>query len=69
MAHVIVLWQMQKFTCYCTVFTLLYFEFEDNFQVQSPRDLYLEGRFKGGFYCVTRLGGLHIEGLIFGILR
>ena len=25
LAHVIVLWQMQKFTCFCTVFALLYF--------------------------------------------
>ena len=41
--HVMVLWQMQKFMCYCTVFTLTYFEFEGNFQVQAPRGLYLEG--------------------------
>ena len=44
LAHVIVLWQMQKFLCYCTVFALLYFEFEGNFQVQAPGGLYLEGR-------------------------
>ena len=33
------------------------------FQVQAPR-----GRFKWGL-CVTSLGGLYLEGLIFGILR
>ena len=42
------------------------------FQVQAPpggEGLYLEGRFNGGFFCVTGLGGLYSEGLIFGILR
>ena len=39
------------------------------FQVQAPGDLYLEGGFNGGFFCVTSLGGLYLEGLIFGILR
>ena len=41
LAHVIVLWQMQKFTCFFTVFALLYFE--GNFQVQASGGLYLEG--------------------------
>ena len=27
--------------------------------------LYLEGRFKGGFFCVTSLGGLYLEGAYF----
>ena len=27
-----VLWQMQKFMCYYTVFAFINFEFEDNFQ-------------------------------------
>ena len=39
--------------CYCTVFALFYFEFESNFQVL--------GR--------ASLGGLHFEGLSFGILH
>ena len=39
LAHVIILWQMQKFMRYCTVFGLFYFEFEGNFQVQAPGDL------------------------------
>ena len=28
----------------------------------------MEGRFNGGFFCVTGSGGLYLEGLIFGIL-
>ena len=53
-----------------TVFALFYFAFEGNFQVQAPRrgGLYLEGDLTEGF-CVTSLGGLYLEGLIFGILR
>ena len=39
------------------------------FQVQAPGGVYLEGRFNGGFFCVTSLGGLYMEGLIFRILR
>ena len=51
---------MQKFMCYCTVFAFLNnFEFEDNFQVQAPRGLYLEGRFIGGFF-VLRVWGAYI---------
>ena len=26
----------------------------------------MEGRFNGGFFCVTSLGGLYLEGLIHG---
>ena len=53
---------------------LFYFVFEGNFQVQVPRGLYSDGRFTGGIFCVTSLGGLYLEGLIhggliFGILR
>ena len=31
-----------------------------------PEGLYSEGRFNGGFFCVTSLGGLYLEGLIDG---
>ena len=31
-----------------------------------PGGLYLEGRFNGGFFCVTGLRGLYLEGLIHG---
>ena len=57
--------------CYCTVFSLLCFEFEDNFRVQAPGGLYFGGRFIGGFFCVTSLAGagLYLEGHIFGTLR
>ena len=44
------------------------------FQVQAPGDLYLEGRFNGGFLALPVWGtyiwrGLYMEGLTFGILR
>ena len=53
-----------------TIFALFYFVFGGNFQVQAPRGgLYLEGQFNGGGgFSVTSLGGLCMEGLIFGIL-
>ena len=34
-----------------------------------PRGFYLKGRFNGGFFCVTILGVLYLEGLTFEILR
>ena len=58
-----------------TVFALFYFVFEGNFPSTSPwRDLYLEGRFNGGFFALPVWGAyilrvLYMEGLIFGILR
>ena len=33
------------------------------------RAIYLDGRFKGGFFALPDWGGLYLEGLIFGILR
>ena len=42
-----------------TGFALLYFIFKGNFPSTS--------RFYGGFFCVIGLGGLCLEGLIFGI--
>ena len=61
LAHIIVLWQMQKFMCHCTVFALFYFEFESNFQVLG-RAVYR--RVSCEFVGLTL-----IEGLIFGILH
>ena len=46
------IWQMQKFMCYCTVFALFYFEFEDNFRVQALGGLYLEGQFIERFFLL-----------------
>ena len=43
-----------KFIC----FALFYFAFEGNFQVQSPRSLYLEGEFNRGFGGLI-FGGAH----------
>ena len=54
---------MQKFTCFCTVFALLYFEFEGNFQVKAPGSLYLEGRFKEGFFALRVWGAYIWRGL------
>ena len=49
-------------------FSLFYFVFEDNFLVQAPWRAYIwgGGRFNGRLFA---LGGLYMEGLIFGILR
>ena len=43
-----------------TVFTLFYFVFERNFQVQAQGGLYLEGLFNGGFFA------LRVWGTLFG---
>ena len=52
-----------------TVFVLFYFVFEGNFPSTSPQEAYIwRGDLKEGF-CVTGLGGLYLEGLIFEILR
>ena len=51
------------------VIALFYFAFESNLQVQAPGGLYSQGRFNGGFFCVTSLGGFYLQELIFGILR
>ena len=50
-----------------TVFALFYFVFEGNFpstMYKLPGGLYLKGQFNGGFFCITSLGGLYLEGLI-----
>ena len=57
-----------------TVFALFYFVFEDNFPGTSPcGGLHLEGRFNGGFFCVTGLRAYHdLKGLIsefYGVQR
>ena len=70
LAHVIVLWQIQKFICYCTVFALFYSVFESTFQVQAPEvyirrgdltEVFLRYEFEGFIF-----GGAQV---IFGILR
>ena len=50
LAHVKVLWQIQKFMlphrfCFFTLYL------RGNFQVQAPGDLYSEGRFNGGIFA------------------
>ena len=49
-----------------TVLPLFYFVFEGNFPSTSPRGLYLEERFNGGFFALPVWGGLYLEGLIHG---
>ena len=58
--HVIVIWQMQKFLCHCTVFALLYFEFEGNFQVRAPGIYIWRGNLTEGFLRYE-FGGLISE--------
>ena len=55
-----------------TDFALFYFVFKGKYK--PPGGLYLEGRFNGGFFAllvweVYIWRGLHMGGLIFGILR
>ena len=42
-----------------SVFPLFCFVFEGNFPSTSPRGLYLEGRFNGGFFLRYRIGGAY----------
>ena len=51
------------------VFALFYFVFEGNFPSTSPLGLIFGGEIERRVFCVTGLGGLYMEGLIFGILR
>ena len=52
-----------------TVLVLFYFVFEGNFPSKSSRGLIFGGAILRRVFCVTGLGGLYLEGLIFGILR
>ena len=36
------------------------------FTVSASRGLHLEGRFNGGFFCVTGLESIYLEGLTYG---
>ena len=53
-----------------TVFALFYFVLEGNFQVQAQVGLIIiwRGNLAEGFFLCYEFGGLHLEGLIFGIL-
>ena len=52
-----------------TAFAMFYFVFEGNIQVQAPGGLIFRGAISQKVFDVTSLGGLNLEGLIFGILR
>ena len=69
-------WASLIFGKKCTIFPCLtlYYRTISKYKPQvraggGEGGLYLEGRFNGGFFCVTSLGGLYLERLIFGILR
>ena len=49
-----------------TVFILLYFVFEGNFQEQAPGGLIFWRAIQRRVFCVTSLGDLYLEGLIQG---
>ena len=51
------------------VFALFYFVFEGNFPSTSPQGAYIWRGDLTESFCVTGLGGLYLEGLIFRILR
>ena len=55
-----------------TVFALFLY-LRENSKYKPPGGLHLEGRFNGGFFALRvwgrGRGDLHLEGLIFGILR
>ena len=55
-----------KFTVFLLCFTLY---LRAIFKYNPLGSLYLEGRFNGWFFAFTSLGGLQMEGLIFGVLR
>ena len=71
LAHVIVLWQIQKFMLlYRFCFLTLYLRAISKYK--PPGDLFSEGRFNGGIFAFAlRVWGAYtcMEGLIFGILR
>ena len=50
-----------------TVFSLFYIVFVGNFPSTSPRGAHIwRGDLTERVFCVTRLGGLYLEGLIHG---
>ena len=66
-AHLIVEGNLQFLFCFTLYLRAI-------FKYKPPGGLYLEGRFNGGFFALRVWGfyiwrGLHMEGLIFGILR
>ena len=52
-----------------TVFALFYFVFVGNFPSTSPRGAYIWRGDLTEVFCVTSLGGLYMEGPIFGIFK
>ena len=61
-------WQIQKCICYSTVFAFFFFFNLGQFPSRSPRGFVFGGAIYRRVFCVTSLGGLYLEGLIFVIL-
>ena len=60
-------WASLIFGSKFTVNALFYFVFEGNFLSTSPPGAYIwRGDLTEGFFCVTGLGGLHLERLVNG---
>ena len=69
LVHVIVLWQMQKFMCYFTVFALFILNSRATSKYK-PRGLVFGGTiYRRQEPYVTSLGGSYLLGLSLGILR
>ena len=61
-------WASLKVGSEFTVFALFYFVFDGNFPSTSPRGAYIWRGYLTEGFCVTGLGGLYMEGLIFCVL-
>ena len=58
LVHVIVLWQMKKFMCYCTFLLCFVLYLRRQFPRINPRVLEPQGRFYGGFFVLRVCGAL-----------
>ena len=59
-----VLWQMQKFMCYCAVFAFFNFEFRTISKYKPPGAYIWRGDLSEGFLCYE-FGGLIFKGAYF----
>ena len=68
LAHVrhVVLWQMQNFMCYSKLLCFI-LNLRAISEYKPPGACIWRDDLSEGF-CITSLGGLHLKGLIFGIL-
>ena len=69
LAHVIVLWQIPKHICYCTVIALFTLYLRAISKYKHLRAYIRRGDLTEGFFALRVLGGIYMKRLIFGILR